>query len=469
MLMILLQISKKDLLLSGDNMKKPVLFMLSALLMCFAMVGCNDNNDKGNSSEALSFADDSVSSHSEYAELSRKLCEQMANGDFSETSELFSAETAKRLSEKQLSEAWQDTVLPLGDFISFLSIEEIASENTTITSSVLEFEKNGLSVSLTFNGSGEIIGVWFSYAAIEKTYDLYTQKLIEIGEHKLSGMLTLPVGIENPPVVILIQGSGQSDMDETIGACKPFADLAKGLAEQGVATIRYNKRLYQHPELATDDLTIYDEVIEDAISAIEFASECGRVDKNAVFLGGHSLGGMVAPAICLLAQEEGLELSGMISLAGSPRNLADIVYDQNYSALQAAGLSEEQIELLIQNTASAVEKIKALTQGSNELIMDIPEHYWYSLNQVTGEKILNEIQLPMLIMQGAKDFQVTSTDFDSWKALLKGRSNVEFRCYEDLNHVFMKTNNKTDITEYSVFNNVDNEVISDIVRWVKAN
>ena len=61
-------------------------------------------------------------------------------------------------------------------------------------------------------------------------------------DFKLPGTLTLPVGKKKAPVVILVHGSGPQDRDETVGPNKPFRDLAWGLAERGIATVRYDKR-----------------------------------------------------------------------------------------------------------------------------------------------------------------------------------------------------------------------------------
>ena len=65
--------------------------------------------------------------------------------------------------------------------------------------------------------------------------------------------------------VVLVQGSGPHDRDETIGPNKPFRDLAWGLASKGIAVLRYEKRTKEHPGKLTAKLTIKDEVIDDAV------------------------------------------------------------------------------------------------------------------------------------------------------------------------------------------------------------
>ena len=66
-------------------------------------------------------------------------------------------------------------------------------------------------------------------------------------KYPLNGILTLPNKINYPvPAVVLVHGSGASNMDEKVLKLTPFKDLAKGLASRGIAVIRYDKRTYAH-------------------------------------------------------------------------------------------------------------------------------------------------------------------------------------------------------------------------------
>ncbi|MDZ7606573.1 MAG: hypothetical protein U5K79_13515 [Cyclobacteriaceae bacterium] len=56
--------------------------------------------------------------------------------------------------------------------------------------------------------------------------------------------MTLPKGKNSFPIVLFVHGSGPNDRDETIGPNKPFRDIAYGLAEKGIASLRYDKRTF---------------------------------------------------------------------------------------------------------------------------------------------------------------------------------------------------------------------------------
>ena len=87
---------------------------------------------------------------------------------------------------------------------------------------------------------------------------------------ELPGILTMPKGDGPFPAVILIQGSGASDKDEAVMGLRPFRDIAEGLAEQGIAVYRFDKRTYVYGAVMADNrrITLMDESIDDAVNAV---------------------------------------------------------------------------------------------------------------------------------------------------------------------------------------------------------
>ena len=156
------------------------------------------------------------------------------------------------------------------------------------------------------------------------TRDGILRENITIGagtKYPLGGTLTLPVSDRPVPAVVLVHGSGSSNRDEKVMKLTPFRDLAEGLARQGIGSLRYDKRSFVHGLKMIRDksapLTVRQETIEDAVLAAEMLRQDPRVDKNALFLIGHSMGGMLAPRI----DAEGGNFRGLVIMAGSPRRL----------------------------------------------------------------------------------------------------------------------------------------------------
>ena len=128
--------------------------------------------------------------------------------------------------------------------------------------------------------------------------------------------------------MVLVHGSGPNDRDETIGANKPFRDLAWGLATRSIAVLRYEKRTKQYPGklMATGvgQFTAQEESIDDALSAVGQLRGTEGIDPKRIFVLGHSLGGTLAPRI----GQADPKITGLIIMAGSTRPLEDMVVEQ---------------------------------------------------------------------------------------------------------------------------------------------
>ena len=156
-----------------------------------------------------------------------------------------------------------------------------------------------------------------------------TSERITVGAgtaYPLNGLLTLPDDLKKKvPAVVMVHGSGPSDMDERIMKLTPFRDLAEGLATRGVASLRYDKRTFTYKrQLAKTDLTINEETIDDALMAVEILKNDSRIDADSVFILGHSMGAMLAPRI----DAQGADVKGLVMMAGTPYRLEEVMLKQ---------------------------------------------------------------------------------------------------------------------------------------------
>ena len=101
-------------------------------------------------------------------------------------------------------------------------------------------------------------------------------------------------------------------------------------------------------------------------------------------------------------------------------------------------------------------------------MLKLPEHYIADLEDYHPDSAAKPLKIPMLILQGERDYQVTMKDFALWKAALSSRKDVVFRSYAKLNHLFIAGEGKPDPAEYSKGGNVDQPVIEDIANWIRA-
>jgi hypothetical protein len=248
--------------------------------------------------------------------------------------------------------------------------------------------------------------------------------------------------------VVLVHGSGPNDRDETVGANHPFRDLAWGLADRGIAVLRYEKRTRQYPDrtAAIKNLTVRDETIDDAIAAARLLRSRDRIDPKRVFVLGHSLGGTLAPRI---AAEDGA-LAGIVIMAGATRPLEQV--------------AREQIAYLasLAPAASPVDQEAALQR----LLHAAPDSYWKDLNAYQPARTAATLTIPILILQGERDYQVTLDDLKGWRSALDDRPNVTIKTYPSLNHLFLPGEGKSTPGEYERAGRIPDLVLDDIARWI---
>lgn len=407
--------------------------------------------------------------------LSNRYAEEMAKAQFDGTIKVFSATMSKALSKDALIGAWKSVADPIGAYQTLYKTAVEYKNDRAVSTVILQYELNGIQVKLTWDHDYKLEGLWLNYFSIEEPLqitDSHEEQEIEVGtgEEKLQGILTLPVGKENPPVVILVHGSGPQDMHETVGAGnQPFKDLAQGLAAEGIASIRYHKRYYQYPPAAEDQaalhqITVQKEVTDDVMAAIALAKE--MLPHSEISIIGHSLGGMLAPYLAT----ENPEVAHIVIMAGTPRKLEDIMVDQTKDALALnTTLSATDKATYLAQVQQEAAKIKKLTEADlGTLVLQQPASYWLSLNAIDTGKLISELEIPILILQGDADFQVKAdVDFLAWQDYLGTHMNVTYKLYENLNHLFMPTSGKLDVSEYNTPGNIPEQVILDIAAFLK--
>ncbi len=406
--------------------------------------------------------------------LTSKYVSQFKKGNFNDFYKNSTKQMQQAISIERLKQGWNILVSITGAPGKSIGSTYTQKNSMHLVTEKIECTLYNITVTIGYNTKGKPDYIWSSYVPKDPPKPQSTSSWEEfsttVGEKNLNGILTLPKGVEKPPVVIMIQGSGPSDMNESVGATpnRPFEDIAHGLADQGVATLRYNKCTYQYPGVGGDSIEY--EILNDAAAAVNMLSKDNRVDPARIFLLGHSLGGMMAPKITT----DNTEIKGFISMAGSLRSLQEILFDQYKAAFDAEpSLTEQQKNVLLAQVEAEIEKTKKIDENGNNIILDAPTSYWKSLSAIDNIALVKKLTVPMLILQGSADFQVyTDTDYKLWQTTLMDHTNVTYHLYDGLSHEFMPNqlskNGAPDITVYNAPNHVDPQVITDIAVWVKG-
>jgi hypothetical protein len=194
--------------------------------------------------------------------------------------------------------------------------------------------------------------------------------------------------------------------------------------------------------------------------------ETQGVDPQRIFVLGHSLGALLAPRI----GAGDPKLAGLVIMAGPTRPLADVGLAQlDYVSTVSGPLGpaeQQQLDKLKAELRRTQDPDLATTAKPGELFFYAPASYWLDLRAYSPTGVAAQLAMPMLILQGGRDYQVTREDFEGWQKVLGSRANVKLQFHENLNHLFAEGQGMATPEEYSRPMHVAPGVVEEIAAWV---
>ena len=249
---------------------------------------------------------------------------------------------------------------------------------------------------------------------------------LDVPDGQLHGTLLLPISDQPLPVALLIAGSGPTDRNgnNPMGRNDSLKRLAQGLAKQGIASLRYDKRgVGEGLALAPDerDLSV-DAYVADAAAWLEKLQGDSRF--SSVILIGHSEGALIAS---LAAARQ--PVAALITLAGSGRPIDDVLREQLQGRLPPA---------LLASSHYLIDELKAgrthepVPEALQVLFRPSVQPYLISLFRQDPAQAFASVTAPALIIQGTHDMQVGIEDA---QALQRSRPDAELALISGMNHV----------------------------------
>jgi uncharacterized protein len=369
------------------------------------------------------------------------------------------------ITSEKLVEAWQQAATAFGALKTLEPEKTTEQQGMTVLTWLATFERGALKVTTVVNASSKIEGFFMKPApattppqtqASYVTPEAFGTFDVKVGKapFELGGTLTVPKGKGPFPAVVLVHGSGPNDRDETIGANKVFKDLAEGLSSKGVAVLRYDKRTFTYgAQLAGKEITFDDEVIDDAVAALALLAARTEVDAKKLFLVGHSLGALFAPAIAKKAN-----VAGVVCLAPSSRKPWDILSQQ----MKYLGVPSEKIAEL----DAAFAEIKSGKKKTGT-VLNAPVSYWRAWAAFDGPGLAKTLKVPVLVLHGSRDYQVIEADLDGWKKALAGVKTASVVELPGLNHLFIAGDGPSTPKEYETPLHVAPEVVERLIAFCR--
>lgn len=439
----------------------------------------------------------------------QQVIKELSTGQFDKVEAQYDPKMTAANPPGRLAGAWASIVNQEGAFQSIAAVRAGKVQNFDVVLFTCKFEKSLVDAEIVYQADGKIAGLRFgphqtplppwtapSYAQ-PSSFSEQPLNLVN-GAFELPGTLALPNGSGPFPAAVLLQDSGPHDEDETIGPNKPLKDLAWGLASHGIAVYRYTKRTAKYGEKSNADpekLTVDDEVISDARAAAGMLAKQPKIDAGRIYIVGQGLGGYLAPRIA----SGDSQIAGIVALGANARPLeqdllAAVQYiakedaDQAQAAADKPTLSpkaasdavakpapqpsadDEKAVAIAEDSEKQIES-PALKAGDNVPVLGgtMAASYWLDLRSYNPVETAERLEIPMLLLQGGRDFQVTTSgDFAAWQKAFAHRRNVTLKIYPDLNHLFMFGTGPSLPADYAKPGHVDEQVIADVAAWISA-
>ncbi|MEN2415562.1 alpha/beta hydrolase [Flavobacterium mesophilum] len=267
-----------------------------------------------------------------------------------------------------------------------------------------------------------------------------TNVTLKINVDQLYGTLTVPDVTKKCPVALIIAGSGPTDRNGNNPTMKnnSLKMLAEALAKNGIASLRYDKRGIGESKTAatTESSLVFENYTEDAKSWINFLKQDKRFSQLTVI--GHSEGSLIG----MIA---GAKANKFISIAGAGESADKLLKEQISSK------SNKQIENMtfpIIDSLKAGNKVNKVDPLLNSLFRPSIQPYLISWFKYDPQIELKKLTVPILILQGNSDLQVSVTDAEN---LSKANKNSELVIVDKMNHVLkiIEGDNKANFDSYN--------------------
>jgi uncharacterized protein len=249
----------------------------------------------------------------------------------------------------------------------------------------------------------------------------------------IDAVLTIPPGVERPPVALLIAGSGSTDHDGNGPQIKPatLKKLSEQLLARNIATLRYDKRGAGgwKAEFGRPEDFRFKDYVDDAVLLVNFLRGSGKFSR--VVLVGHSEGGLVA----ILAAQR-VPVDRLVLLATAARRQGDLLKAQLEKQLKPEVFAA---------IAKAIDDIMAgqIVDPLPPGLVIPPSMQPCIASAFTEDPIgpLKRIEAPTLIVGGGRDHQVARLDFVALSAAAPAAKTLWLA---DMNHVLNDVSDEAD-------------------------
>jgi pimeloyl-ACP methyl ester carboxylesterase len=212
---------------------------------------------------------------------------------------------------------------------------------------------------------------------------------------------------------------------------------------------------------------VKDEFIDDARVAVSLLAARPEINPKRIFLAGHSEGGYIAPRIA----SGDAKIAGIAILEGNTRPLEKLILDQLHYEASLGGPNAAQMQNMIPEAEKAAAQMESpdLKPGMTVSIMgaSLPASYILDLRSYDPGAVAASLKIPIFVIQGSRDYQVTMADYSGWRKALAGHANSTFKLFPRIDHLMFSGTGPSSPQQYMQPNqHVAAEVVEAISVWI---
>jgi hypothetical protein len=272
----------------------------------------------------------------------------------------------------------------------------------------------------------------------------------------LVGTLAIPKRFKQGPVVLLIAGSGPTDRNGNNplgGKNNSLQYLAHHLAEAGIASLRYDKRMIgasKFPGLQEGDLR-FEDYVQDAVAWIDYLRQDKRYAK--LIVAGHSEGALIG----MLAAVG--KADAFVSIAGAGKPAVDLLKDQ----LKAQNMQPLEVLYAKLDSITAGQRVHVMTATDMMLFRPSVQPYMQSWLRYDPRVEIAKLDMPVLLVQGTRDIQVPESDA---QALMAAHPRARLAIVVGMNHVFRLVDSEDPAANWATYSDIHLPIASELVTAV---
>ena len=324
----------------------------------------------------------------------------------------------------------------------------IPTDKTTLTDGELSVSIAALKVTYTGKWQGDSITGNFEQAghmlplvlkkstavalpqapSAQMRNDLFTEQpvFLETGTGKIYGTLTLPKTNAKTPLVLFIAGSGPTDRNgnNTMGLkTNCTLQLAQALATAGIASVRYDKRGIGESRSAikSEADARFEDYITDAKDWLELLKKDSRFSK--IIIAGHSEGSLIGMVAARNLADR------FISIAGAGESAPAILKTQFKQQLSPTLYP---VAVACIDSLSSGHEVKEVPPDLSSFFRPSVQPYLISWFRYNPQTEIGKLKIPILLLQGAKDLQITVADAQHLK---NAQPESKLIIIDKMNHV----------------------------------